>query len=250
MPALLATAEFVTKVHAVCVCCGELAAYSYRLSASESQVLLGEADAYEARCRPCYLAGPAARPLIEAARAAQGPLAQSLLALGARAQGVAYGDWQLHLPANHPQTLADAGDRLYVADESSFYYYDKTLSTTQRLSWREGLSDVGVSAVAYDSASRQVIVAYRNGNLDLLRPDGSQPGPASGGPDQARSARHLQQHRGWWAGHYGLRHSGGARYYLRQHLGGRATRAHQLGRKPAQLPELDQGAAQPRQPHR
>ena len=96
----------------------------------------------------------------------------SLLALGARAQGVAYGDWQLHLPANHPLTLADAGDRLYVADESSFYYYDKTLNTTQRLSWREGLSDVGVSAVAYDSASRQVIVAYRNGNLDLLRADG------------------------------------------------------------------------------
>jgi hypothetical protein len=97
----------------------------------------------------------------------------SLLALGARAQGVAYGDWQLHLPANHPQTLADAGDRLYVADQSSFYYYDKTINTTQRLSWREGLSDVGVSAVAYDSASRQVVVAYRNGNLDLLRPDGS-----------------------------------------------------------------------------
>jgi len=94
-------------------------------------------------------------------------------ALAARAQGVAYGDWQLHLPANQPRTLANAGDRLYVADESSFYYYDKTLNTTQRLSWREGLSDVGVSAVAYDSASRQVIVAYRNGNLDLLRPDGS-----------------------------------------------------------------------------
>jgi len=96
----------------------------------------------------------------------------SLLALGAHAQGVAYGDWQLHLPANQPKTLADAGDRLYVADASSFYYYDKTLNTTQRLSWREGLSDVGVSAVAYDSASRQVIVAYQNGNLDLLQPDG------------------------------------------------------------------------------
>ena len=97
----------------------------------------------------------------------------SLLALAARAQGVAYGDWQLHLPANHPMTLADAGDRIYVADESSFYYYDKALNTTQRLSRREGLSDVGVSAVAYDSASRQVLVAYQNGNLDLLRPDGT-----------------------------------------------------------------------------
>jgi thymidine kinase len=61
MPALLATAEFVTKVHAVCVCCGELAAYSYRIAASEKQILLGETDSYEARCRPCYLAGEAAK---------------------------------------------------------------------------------------------------------------------------------------------------------------------------------------------
>ena len=57
MPALLATAEFVTKVHAVCVCCGEIASYSYRIAASESQVLLGETDSYEARCRPCFREG-------------------------------------------------------------------------------------------------------------------------------------------------------------------------------------------------
>jgi len=63
MPALLATAEFVTKVHAVCVCCGELAAYSYRIAASEKQVLLGETDSYEARCRPCFLAGTSARAM-------------------------------------------------------------------------------------------------------------------------------------------------------------------------------------------
>jgi thymidine kinase len=57
VPALLATAEFVTKVHAVCVCCGEIASYSFRMVASESQVLLGETDSYEARCRPCFLEG-------------------------------------------------------------------------------------------------------------------------------------------------------------------------------------------------
>jgi hypothetical protein len=90
-----------------------------------------------------------------------------VLALAARAQGVAYGDWQLHLPAATPMMLADAGDRLYVADESSFYYYDKALSR------RDGLSDVGVRAVAYDSASSQVIVVYQNGNIDLLQPDGT-----------------------------------------------------------------------------
>jgi thymidine kinase len=63
MPALLATAEYVTKVHAVCVCCGEIASYSYRIAASESQVLLGETDSYEARCRPCFLQGMQAKAL-------------------------------------------------------------------------------------------------------------------------------------------------------------------------------------------
>ena len=57
MPDLLATAEYVTKVHAVCMCCGEIATYSYRVVANESQVMLGETDSYEARCRPCFLEG-------------------------------------------------------------------------------------------------------------------------------------------------------------------------------------------------
>jgi hypothetical protein len=96
-----------------------------------------------------------------------------VLALAAQAQGAAYGDWQLHLPAARPVTLANAGDRLYVADEASFYYYDKVLNTTQLLSRRDGLSDVGVRAVAYDSASRQLVIAYQSGNIDLLRPDGT-----------------------------------------------------------------------------
>jgi len=88
-------------------------------------------------------------------------------------QGAAYGDWQLHLPARHPLTLAEAGNRLYVADESSFYFYDKDLHSTQLLSRRDGLSDVGVGAVAYDSASAQLVVVYRNGNIDLLSPTGA-----------------------------------------------------------------------------
>jgi thymidine kinase len=57
MPALLAVAEYVTKVHAVCVRCGDPAAYSFRLAASEDRVLLGETDSYEARCRACFLEG-------------------------------------------------------------------------------------------------------------------------------------------------------------------------------------------------
>jgi len=58
MPQLLAKAEFVTKVHAICQKCGSLAAYSFRLDANQSQVALGEKDKYEARCRRCFYIGP------------------------------------------------------------------------------------------------------------------------------------------------------------------------------------------------
>ncbi|MCC8424055.1 thymidine kinase [Mucilaginibacter sp. UR6-11] len=54
MPVLMAIAESVTKVHAVCVRCGNPALYSYRLVASKEKVLLGEKDSYEPRCRICY----------------------------------------------------------------------------------------------------------------------------------------------------------------------------------------------------
>ena len=54
MPALLAIAEYVTKVHAICMRCGNLAQYSYRKSNEAQQVLLGEKDIYEPLCRSCY----------------------------------------------------------------------------------------------------------------------------------------------------------------------------------------------------
>ncbi|MBW3129113.1 T9SS type A sorting domain-containing protein [Hymenobacter profundi] len=87
--------------------------------------------------------------------------------------GVGYGDWQLHLPSNRAKALADAGSRVYVAAEDAFFYYDKELNTTALLSRRDGLHDVGVQTVAYDSLTRQTLVAYVNGNLDVLQADGS-----------------------------------------------------------------------------
>jgi len=54
MPALMAMAEFVTKVHAICMRCGGVASHSFRLQPSEQQVLLGASDHYEARCRKCF----------------------------------------------------------------------------------------------------------------------------------------------------------------------------------------------------
>lgn len=61
MPRLLAVAEFVTKVHAICQVCGSLANYSYRHQANNDTVVLGEKDVYEPRCRTCFLEGEKAR---------------------------------------------------------------------------------------------------------------------------------------------------------------------------------------------
>lgn len=57
MPQLMGIAEYVTKVHAICVVCGDIAQYSYRLVPSQERVLLGETDSYEARCRRCFNLG-------------------------------------------------------------------------------------------------------------------------------------------------------------------------------------------------
>jgi thymidine kinase len=54
MPQLMAVAEYVTKVHAICMQCGDAATHSYRHTGGEKQVELGEKDAYEARCRSCF----------------------------------------------------------------------------------------------------------------------------------------------------------------------------------------------------
>ena len=54
MPNLLAKADFVTKLHAICVKCGHIANYSYRKVANDTQVMLGATDSYEPRCRTCY----------------------------------------------------------------------------------------------------------------------------------------------------------------------------------------------------
>lgn len=54
MPQLMAIAEQVTKVHAICMSCGDLAQYSHRTAAGNKLVMLGEMDSYEPLCRKCF----------------------------------------------------------------------------------------------------------------------------------------------------------------------------------------------------
>lgn len=54
MDKLMATAEFVTKLHAICMKCGSMANYSHRRTNTDQQVVIGEKDIYEALCRSCF----------------------------------------------------------------------------------------------------------------------------------------------------------------------------------------------------
>jgi thymidine kinase len=57
MPNLMASADFVSKLHAICVECGRIATHTFRKSLSKDLVMIGTHDAYEARCRKCYNEG-------------------------------------------------------------------------------------------------------------------------------------------------------------------------------------------------
>lgn len=93
--------------------------------------------------------------------------------LPAQAQRTAaFGDWQLHLPTYRARVLADAGSRIYVSSENAFYAFDKETSSIQLLSRRDGLSDVNVREMAFDSLTQQLVVAYRSGQIDILNANG------------------------------------------------------------------------------
>src|SRR5690349_22127986 len=57
IPNLLSKADYITKLHAICQRCGNIASYSYRKVPNEDQVMLGAKDVYEPRCRKCYKEG-------------------------------------------------------------------------------------------------------------------------------------------------------------------------------------------------
>jgi len=84
------------------------------------------------------------------------------------AQDIAIGQWRDHLPYNNGVALAAAGDRVYCATTSGFFYYDTKDNSVNKISKTNGLSGVGASAIAYSDVHKATLVGYANGNLDLL----------------------------------------------------------------------------------
>ncbi len=89
--------------------------------------------------------------------------------LPATAQQIQVGSWREHLPYTRAVSLASTSDRVYCATEQSMFYYDKNEQSIEPVSKNSGLSDVGFIKTAYHAATKTLVIAYRNANIDLIQ---------------------------------------------------------------------------------
>ena len=87
------------------------------------------------------------------------------------AQSVSYNQWQDHLPYNNCIALAEANTLIFAATPYSLFYFNKTDNSLNRLNkvTPGGLSDIGISCIAYSSNLNTLVVAYSNTNIDLVK---------------------------------------------------------------------------------
>lgn len=84
-----------------------------------------------------------------------------------RAQ-TAIGQWRDHLPYKQALAVSEGPDKIYVGTESAIFQYSKIDNSIQRISKVNGLSDIGVSTLEYNSYNGDLVVGYKNGNIDVL----------------------------------------------------------------------------------
>ena len=92
-----------------------------------------------------------------------------LTAINSHCQNSEVGQWRDYLPYNNAISLAKMGGKIYVATENSLFYLDVEEQTLNRLSTINGLSDVGVAAMAKDPQKNTLIVAYNSTKVDIIR---------------------------------------------------------------------------------
>lgn len=85
------------------------------------------------------------------------------------AQNLPLGQWQTHLPYANANSVALSHQYLYASSASAVFSYHLTDGSIKKYTKSEGLSDVGISSIAYDTATSSLIIAYTNSNIDILR---------------------------------------------------------------------------------
>ncbi len=89
------------------------------------------------------------------------------------ANGSAIGSWRTHLPYNKLIDVAVVNDIIYAATPYSIFTYNKLDNSINRFDKVEGLNDVGISKIEYNVTTDELLVAYTNANLDIIKMDGS-----------------------------------------------------------------------------
>lgn len=87
------------------------------------------------------------------------------------AQQVSYNQWVDHLPYKECKAVTEADNLIFAATPYSLFYFDKTDNSLNRLNKAtpDGLSDIGISSIAYSEALKTLVVAYANTNIDLVK---------------------------------------------------------------------------------
>jgi hypothetical protein len=84
------------------------------------------------------------------------------------AQNSPVGSWRTHFSYYQINSIAEAGDYIYAAAENGLFRISKTNLKTVKISRLQGLSDIRISRLAYHEALQTLIIAYENGNIDLI----------------------------------------------------------------------------------
>jgi len=86
-----------------------------------------------------------------------------------KGQNIPTYSWQEHLSFQNAKCIVEVENNIYCATENGLFYYNKDDYTINRLNKMNGLSDVGISSLAYDKENKIVIIAYNNTNIDLIK---------------------------------------------------------------------------------
>lgn len=82
---------------------------------------------------------------------------------------IGIGEWRTHLTYQNAFDITDSGDKIYCTAVSTFFSYDKATGSINQFDKTNGLSETGVSQVAYDTLTQVLVVAYESANIDLIK---------------------------------------------------------------------------------
>ncbi len=83
-------------------------------------------------------------------------------------QAIPIGDWRDHLPYSNAISVSYGNQKVYCASKSAVFVYDMVEYSIERLNLVNGLSDIGINKIKYVASNNKLIVAYENGNIDIV----------------------------------------------------------------------------------